>query len=522
MNRLKHPLVLALVTGLLLTISWPPLPTAFLLPIALIPLLMAIHNIEGQNVHRKRWLYALLSMFMFNLGTTWWVWNASPTGCIAMLIVNSLLMSLPFLALSYAFKQWPQAKLWPLLPFYLAFEFWHFNWGGSWPWLTFGKGLAVFHHAIQWYEFTGELGGSALILILNIWTTHILMQGSYKRLWQPITLGLLMIGLSYTLLLSQLKFHKSGGLNCVITQPNIDPYTEKFEGCEAYIPADEQLKMAIQPAQHLIDSNTDIIVLPETALVGFNDETQLNQNTVLSHLRPLTMHHKTTVIVGAETYQLYHTEKAPTITARPDGTPGYWYDSYNTAIALNNDTDLTLYHKSKLVVGVETMPFQFLNQLSLDLGGMSGSLGISDQAYNLPLNNKTPIATLVCYESIYGDYCNDFINKGAELIAVITNDAWWGNTPGHVQHLLYSKIRSIETRKPLLRSANTGVSAYIDECGNIQKRTKFNERAAFSCKVWPNKTITFYTKYGNLIGPLSIGLSMIILAICFFRKPLKV
>jgi apolipoprotein N-acyltransferase len=507
MNKSIHPIVLAISSGILMTLAWPPLPTAFILPFALIPLLLAILNTQAKRVHLTRWWYAMIGLFIFNLGTTWWVWNASPGGCIAMLIVNTLLMSLPFLALSYGYQKWPQFKLWTLLPFYLCFEFWHFNWGGSWPWLTLGKGLAVFHHAIQFYEYTGEMGGSAVVLIINIWCAHLINVKAYKRLWQPLSFALVVIALSYGILLSNICIHKGRGLQCVVTQPNINPYTEKFYGCESYIQADEQLRLAIEPAKQLIDSNTAIVLLPETALVGVNEESQLQYNAYLATLRPLAMQYNTTVIVGAETYKSYKSTTAPTKTARPDG-PGYWYDSYNTAMALTEDTGIELYHKSKLVVGVETMPFDFLNQLSLDLGGMTGSLGISDQAYNLHTANKLPVATLVCYESIYGDYCNDFINKGAQLIAVITNDAWWGNTPGYQQHLLYAKIRSIETRKPLIRSANTGISAVIDKNGNIQQRTQFNERTAFKCTVWPNNTITFYTRYGNLLGLISVAISI--------------
>jgi apolipoprotein N-acyltransferase len=404
-----------------------------------------------------------------------------------------------------------------LIPLYLCFEYWHFNWGGSWPWLTLGKGLAVFHHAIQFYEYTGEMGGSLVLLIINIWCAHILLAKSYKRIWQPISFAIGILLLSLGISLAGFNIHKGRGLQCVVTQPNINPYTEKFYGCDSYIQADEQLLLAIEPAQKLIDSNTAVVVLPETALVGYNDEAQLQYNSYLATLRPIAMQYNTTVIVGAETYKTYQSNKAPTKTARPDG-PGYWYDSYNTAIALTQDTGIELYHKSKLVVGVETMPFDFLNQLSLDLGGMSGSLGISDQAYNLHTANKLPVATLVCYESIYGDYCNDFINKGAQLIAVITNDAWWGNTPGYQQHLLYSKIRCIETRKPLLRSANTGISAVINENGVIQKHTQFNERTAFKCEIWPNTKITFYTRYGNLIGPISAIISIALFIGLLFRR----
>src|SRR5574343_444659 len=71
------------------------------------------------------------------------------------------------------------------------------------------------------------------------------------------------------------------------------------------------------------------------------------------------------------------------------------------------------------------------------------------------------LAPAVCYESVYGDFMAKYIRSGAEVICIITNDGWWGNTPGHRQHLAYAKLRAIETRKQIIRSANTGISCFV-------------------------------------------------------------
>ncbi|MBL7836033.1 MAG: apolipoprotein N-acyltransferase, partial [Bacteroidetes bacterium] len=97
MNKLK-PLYLSLISTVLLIIAWPPLPTAFLLFIGWIPLFVIREQLDNQpKKHLKFWAWVYLTLFLFNTGATWWVWNASPGGTVAMLISNSLLMSLPFL-----------------------------------------------------------------------------------------------------------------------------------------------------------------------------------------------------------------------------------------------------------------------------------------------------------------------------------------------------------------------------------------------------------------------------------------
>jgi apolipoprotein N-acyltransferase len=157
------------------------------------------------------------------------------------------------------------------------------------------------------------------------------------------------------------------------------------------------------------------------------------------------------------------------------------------------------------------MPFSFLEQLSIDLGGTSGSLGTSKNPINFQIDSNYSISPLICYESIYGDYVADFVRQGANMLAVITNDAWWGNTDGHKQHLLFGAIRCIETRKEMVRSANTGISAKINKFGEITTQTKYNELTAFECNIRPNNIQTFYVKYGNILGKMASFIAIALL-----------
>jgi len=116
---------------------------------------------------------------------------------------------------------------------------------------------------------------------------------------------------------------------------------------------------------------------------------------------------------------------------------------------------------------------------------------------------------LICYESAYGEFTNKFVKKGANVIFVITNDGWWGDTPGHKQHLYFSPLRAIETRRSVARSANTGISCFIDQRGNIYQATKYWEPDVIKQDINLNSEITFYTRMGDYIGRISAFLSVI-------------
>ena len=370
---------------------------------------------------------------------------------------------------------------------------------------------------IQWYEFTGEMGGTALIMSINVLIASILLKGDKKRLWQAASIllgfGLLSLGIAA---LDRQKFttQKRDVINCVVSQPNIDPYEEKFGDGINYLYPEIQLDYALEPAEPFINDETDLLLLPETAVTGYNDESDLDNNFLFEPLRKLSDSTKLCVITGAESFAVHKQKERPTLTARYDSAINKWFDFYNTAINVKKGKIVELYHKSKLVPGVEKMPFEFLEQLSINLGGTSGSLGTSDKAYNFTLNNGYKVAPLICYESVFGDYACDFVNDGANLLAVVTNDGWWGNTPGYKQHLMFGSVRCIETRRDMVRSANTGVSASVDRYGKISNATKYKERTAFACKVNPYSDLTFYVKYGNLIGQLSlISICLMILVV---------
>lgn len=159
------------------------------------------------------------------------------------------------------------------------------------------------------------------------------------------------------------------------------------------------------------------------------------------------------------------------------------------------------YHKSKLVPGTEQMPFiqylPFLESLALQLdeNSTTGSLAKNDSVEVLGRGEK--VAPIICYESIYGDLVREFVNKGAGWIGVVTNDAWWRETAGYQQHYSYSRLRAIETRKWVARSANTGTSAFIDPRGDEYQHSEWYKKTCLQQTIYSNHRITLYAILGD-------------------------
>ncbi len=196
-----------------------------------------------------------------------------------------------------------------------------------------------------------------------------------------------------------------------------------------------------------------------------------------------------------------------TPTSRPIDAQGRrFYDSYNTAIELTNGQPMEFYHKSKLVVGVEYMPFastlkSLIGDATIALGGTTGTLGTQDEREVFSLaDSNIKVAPIICWEQDYGSYVRDYVQQGANLFAIMTNDGWWGNTLGHVSHFHYARLRAIENRRAIVRAANTGISGFIFVDGQAYEWKNWDETGLASARVTVMNKKPFFTQYGDLIG----------------------
>lgn len=511
-----HPGLLSALTGLLLYAAWPESPLTLLIFIAFIPLLW----LERQGIRRVRffgWTY--LSMLMWNVGATWWIWNSTGPGAAAAILANSLLMCVPWLGF-----HWTRARMGnnfgytSLILFWLSFEYFHLqNWGLSWPWLTLGNVFADHPHWVRWYDITGTSGGSLWILLVNVllfqWLWQYVQHRSFT--WRPVAISLALIILPVLLCLVTVPKKSDDNVgkpayNIVIVQPNIDPYekvvTGTFQG---------QLEKLIRLSDSAIDSNTVLVVWPETALfleAGPFDEDHLKETYFLRPLWAfLSRHPHLDLLSGLESARIYNDKHSPTAFRIPE-TDKY-EESYNAAVILDSGGLVQSYHKSRLVPGVETLPFflHFLDSWFEKFGGTTaGYTGQSDRNPLITTNSTYKIAPAVCYESIYGEFLSEFSRNGADLIAIITNDGWWGNTPGHVQHRDYARLRAIESGHWVVRSANTGISCVIDPSGTITQSLPWNTAGVIKTNVPPTPARTFYTRYGDCISKLAAALTILL------------
>ena len=530
MQKLKL-LGLAILSGLLMGIAWPETGgLAPLLFISFVPLLFVEHQLSKEK--RSSWAvfgHAYLTFLTFNTFSTWWIWYASEAGMVMAEVLNSLFMSTIFLWFHSIKKRLGSSKGFiALVVLWLGFEWLHYNWDLSHPWSTFGNSFANQTWLIQWYEYTGALGGSLWVLMVNI-LVFILLQNlmllkeslaKQKKLMITI-IGLLIIPTIVSMLIYSNYTETNQPIEVVVVQPNIDPYKDKFGGMTEA----QQVDRILSLAKKKMTSTTGFIVAPETAIPRGCTEDALDENYGVIETRKL-LHDfpNSKMVIGANTYIDYpRSDKKPTNTARYDEQTGGWYDAFNTALEIDSKNDIKIYHKSKLVLGVEKLPFASilapLEKYAINLGGTMGSLGVEKEAKIFD-NETVKIAPVICYESIYGEYVTDYVKKGANVIFIITNDGWWEDTPGYKQHLAYGRLRAIETRRSIARSANTGISCFINQRGDVLQATNWWEQDVITGKINLNNQTTFYTIHGDYIGRVAafIGALMLLWNITFVIK----
>jgi apolipoprotein N-acyltransferase len=499
-----HPVFLSIAAGIMLWLSWPTSPFTAFIFLAFVPLLWLCDI----DLTRSKFLgHCYLAMFLWNAGTTWWIWNSTDIGSIAAIGANSFLMCFPWLGYRLFKKKFGRKTgYFSLVCFWMLFEFIHLNWQLSWPWLSLGNVFAMQTDWVQWYEYTGIGGGTLWILLINILVYDWMMAAGKSKKSKLKSAVLIAVCLVIPVMLSlfiavpgdmfyTIKSHPRE--NIVIVQPNIDPYG-KFDQSSTT----QQIQTHLQLTGSRIDSNTKLVIWPETALSASVPINEVGTSPVYKPVFDfINAHPNITLLSGIETIKWYGTDKPASPYART--TPeGYYYDSYNAAVSIKAGQPLQFYIKSKLVPGVETLP-AFLNVLGPvfeKFGGTTGGYAM-DTASMAFHNEGNPFVTapIICYESIYGEYVASYVNKGANLLTIMTNDGWWGNTPGHKQHLNYARLRAIETRRWIARSANTGISAVIDSYGNIVETEPWNKAAAIRYAIPPSGLKTFYVSHGDYL-----------------------
>lgn len=517
---------LSLISALLLSISWPTYGIPFFIFFAFVPLLLMEQEISKfSKINKKGWaVFGLtyLAFFIWNVVTTGWLYHAkNPDGNNSLLavaipvIVNSLLMSLVF-QLYYWYKK-VRGTYFGLVFFvaiWLSFERFHLNWEFTWPWLNLGNAFSEYPQLIQWYDTIGATGGSFWILLINVFAFYTLRIWQAGRIRKDLVknISILTAIIVLPLMISIYKYNSYQEkpvreVTTLLLQPKLDPYTEKYSKDSLQI-LGELLNLAEENSK----TKVDFFIAPETAFPGNGSlsENGFNKSTSIAIAKEfLGKHPQSIFLTGASTHKFLFDE-AETEDYSTKIQEGVWVNSYNSALQIIPNQNVEVYHKAKLVPGVEIFPYirylkPILGDAMLDFGGANSSLGI-DKERKVFSNrfNKAKMAPIICYESIYGEYVTDYVKNGANLLAIMTNDSWWDNTEGHKQLLSYARLRAIETRREIVRAANSGISAHINARGDILQDTFYDDRTALLVKANLLEEKSIYTKIGDLISRIAI------------------
>ncbi len=172
----------------------------------------------------------------------------------------------------------------------------------------------------------------------------------------------------------------------------------------------------------------------------------------------------------------------------------------NSAVLLDQKgTKIYTYDKIHLVPFGEYVPLRnilfFIDKLVVGVGDY-----ISGKTYQTADTSLGRFGTLICYEIIFPGLARKFYTRGGDFMVTITNDAWFGSTSGPHQHFSMAVFRAVENRKPVIRSANTGISGFINSNGRILSQTALFTRTTLTQTIKTDKTMTFYTRYGDLFA----------------------
>lgn len=498
-------LSLTLLMGLLLGLSFPPFPLPFLVFPAF---LLLFRLIDLCNSAREAAYWSYPGFVLWNIIVTYWLVMATVAGGIAAILANAAVMTVPvmlqFYVQKYLHRWWNIALL--QTAFWVSYEYLHHQWDLAWPWLALGNAWADFPELVQYISATGYLGISFWIVLISA-----LAYQSYKTTNQMAGYSALAIAIIFPIAsLVQLAFvenHSDSYTSVVVAQPNFDSY-EQYGGFDH---PEQALDMIIELSDSTRTEQTDMLIWPENSIYPplHSESGQPRADQAKQKLQNLSTTWDVSILGGATFYEYYEEPNRAPALSRSSGDRSYLY--YNSALGFYPDSTLEVYQKHNLVPIVERLPFvHTLNKLDIfnivsweDVQGY----GKGKEATPFPVS-QTETTGLVCYDSVFPSWVRSFVKNGSGFITVITNDGWWGNTSGHIQHFSYAKLRALEFRRWVVRSANNGISGVIAADGSVKLKTEYWTRTAFQYSVPVLTRQTFYAKYGDWLPWLMLLFSL--------------
>lgn len=474
-------------------------------------------------------LYSFATFIVFNVFTTWWVSHSTLVGGILAFVFNTLFMSLAFgfahIVDRYLFKK--RTGFFVLIFFWLAYEYLHMNWDLTWSWLNMGNVFSEHPSWVQWYSITGALGGTVWVIAVNLFVFAILdkfiTNGNKVKPIFLSSLGLLFLVIMPFIWSNNIANSKNTddwkSVNVLLIQPNIEPYTEAY-----VMSSDDLIANVLDITRKNMDDNTELVITPESTVERSMWENKINDYPVIdSVIQFVNKNPKVKFLMGVSSrIAIPEGEEIKPHAREEYRKPGSFYYRYNSALFYQKNHEIQFYHKAKLVPGVERLPFirlfKYFESFAINLGGTSGSLGVSTEPKVFDLGNSRKVAPIICYESIYGELVGGFSSYGSGFIAVITNDAWWFNSPGYHQHFSYARLRAIENNQYVVRAANTGTTGVIDNNGNVLAATEFYTKTAVKAKLLLNNKPTYYAIAGDYLAKFSLFMISLMILISISKR----
>ncbi len=491
----------ALLSGLLLVLSFPTVDLFPLAWIALVPLLLFLYHKEDHWTAFKSGFYFGLVYFF---GTLYWIYHSIhfygavpfvPSFLLILVLCMYFSLYPAFFALLYSANlkrtDMPALVAAPLL--WTTLEFLRSYVLGGFPWSSLGYSQYTFLPLIQIADITGVYGVSFLIVAVNAAIVDVILfkQRHKERPLAsllPTISGFIALGLFIVFTLSygvyRLHQHRSGTVvKAAVIQGNIEQ-DKKWDPSYQQAVINQYRDLSFSAARE----RPELIVWPETAVPFFYRTDKELTAYMVSFEQQLN------------SYLLFGSVLAKDRSDMPKSAATRYT---NSALLLDKNGTITyIYDKIHLVPFGEFLPLRPLLSF-VDLTGAIGDF-VPGESYTKAVTPFGSFGTVICYEIIFPGLVRKFYTNGGDFIVTITNDAWFGKTPGPYQHFSMAVFRAIENRKPVIRSANTGISGFIDSCGRILAKTDLFTRTYLVSSVKTDRTLSPYTKYGDIFSYLSI------------------
>ncbi len=495
-----NPWLVSMVSGMLLSFSFPPINASFL---SFIGFLGLYHLVVYSHNWRHLALLSYPALLAWNLGTTYWLMMASIPAGVAAIVANSALMIIPLVVIRFLHHRYDRFGLTALTQAasWVLYEYLHHHWDLAWPWLALGNAWSNQITMIQYISWTGHLGISLWVTYCSFLLAHwlVIREKSLKHhLLLYLSFILIPAGsmIFYYSTAKNLQIPSSPTTHVLVTQPNHDSYQD-YGGMSG---PDEVLDSLFTLSSQLYDSTISLIVWPENAI---DKPIQMNSRHAF-RIADSAKSWNTNFIIGTGLYTLYPDQKPNLYRSSSNGLA---YNAYNSTLFADATGQLSRYDKANLVPFVERFPFvDFLS--SLDIGGFidwgkHAGFGKGTEP-DMLVTDRFSSPGLVCYDSVFPSWNRRFVQKGAQFLTIITNDGWWGESSGHIQHFAYARLRAIEFRRWVVRSANNGTSGIIRPDGSIEQKTDYWTRTSFTSNIPLRNDRTIYAQWGDWLAILCL------------------